>query len=128
MGGVTQALAASVRAAGATIFKARPAVRVLLDGTRAVGVQLADGATITARVVVSNADPRRTMFELVGPEHLGASEAARLRELPRFAACPHDGAGRPTCTGLSRCSAPISMGSSSARGADPGRAATRAGA
>jgi phytoene dehydrogenase-like protein len=109
MGGVTQALAAGARAAGATIFTARPAVRVLLDGTRAAGVELADGATITARVVVSNADPRRTMLDLVGAEHLGVADAARLRELnyggsmgrvhlalrelPRFTACPHDGAG-----------------------------------
>ena len=43
MGGVTQALAASARAAGTTIVTGRPVVSVLLDGTRAVGVELADG-------------------------------------------------------------------------------------
>ena len=109
MGGVTQALAASARAAGATILTARPAVSVRLDGTRAVGVELADGSTITARIVVSNADPRRTMLDLVGAGNLAPSDAARLHELdfsgsmgrvhlalralPRFTARPHDGAG-----------------------------------
>jgi phytoene dehydrogenase-like protein len=109
MGGVTQALAASARASGATIIVGRPVARVLLDGARAVGVSLADGASIHARAVVSNADPRRTMLDLVGAEHLTDSDAARLRlldfagsmgrvhlalrELPRFAACPHEGSG-----------------------------------
>ena len=109
MGGVTQALAASARAAGATILSGRPVASVLIDGTRAVGVELVDGSTISAAVVVSNADPRRTMLDLVGPEHLEAPVAARLRELdmsgsmgrvhlalgelPRFAARPHEGSG-----------------------------------
>jgi phytoene dehydrogenase-like protein len=109
MGGVTQALAASARAAGATILSGRAVASVLLDGTRAAGVELADGSTIAARVVVSNADPRRTMLDLVGAEHLEAADAARLRdldmsgsmgrvhlalrELPRFTAQPHEGSG-----------------------------------
>ncbi len=109
MGGVTQALAASARAAGAAIVTGRPVVSVLVDDARAVGVELADGSTISADVVVSNADPRRTMLDLVGSAHLEPSVAARLRELdmsgsmgrvhlalselPRFTARPHEGAG-----------------------------------
>ena len=40
---------------------------------RAAGVVLADGSEIEARVVVSNADPRRTFFGLVRPNELGTA-------------------------------------------------------
>ena len=127
MGGVTQALAASARAAGATILSGRPVASVLLDGTRAVGVELADGATISAAVVVSNADPRRTMLDLVGRRtSRGARRraAARARHerldgarppCARRAPALHGAPARrvpapPTCTGRSRCSAPTSTG------------------
>jgi phytoene dehydrogenase-like protein len=43
---------------------------ILLDDDRATGVVLADGTQIETRIVVSNADPRRTFFGLVGPTNL----------------------------------------------------------
>jgi phytoene dehydrogenase-like protein len=43
---------------------------ILISGGRVQGVRLEDGETIGAPVVVSNADIKRTFFELVRPEHV----------------------------------------------------------
>ena len=43
---------------------------VLLEGGRAVGVELASGQVVRAGVVVSNADALQTFDQLVGAEHL----------------------------------------------------------
>ena len=107
MGGVTQALAHSAQAAGATILTGAPVDRIAVADGRAVGVSLADGRELPADAVVSNADPRRTLLGLVGAgeleagfveavEHLDYSGSmARvhlaLRELPRYEAAPHAG-------------------------------------
>jgi phytoene dehydrogenase-like protein len=70
MGGVSQALAASARAAGAEIRTAVPVERVRVRGGRAAGVVLAGGEEIDARAVASNADPWHTFLRLVPPEDL----------------------------------------------------------
>ena len=44
--------------------------RILVEGGRATGVRLTDGAVHEAAVVVSNADLKRTLLGLVGREHL----------------------------------------------------------
>jgi phytoene dehydrogenase-like protein len=109
MGGVTQALAASAQAAGASIITGVAVERILVADRRVVGVALADGKQLPASAVLSNADPARTMLRLVGPAELdpefvqsveqldyGGSMARvhlALRELPRYEAAPHRGAG-----------------------------------
>ncbi|MFC1757509.1 phytoene desaturase family protein [Planctomycetota bacterium] len=59
-----------------------PVVRILVEGTgrrrRAVGVGLADGTTISADQVVSNADPHITFEKLIGKEHLSRRLQKRL--------------------------------------------------
>ncbi|MEV0456331.1 phytoene desaturase family protein [Catellatospora methionotrophica] len=50
---------------------------ILVEGGRAAGVRLTDGTELRAPVVVSNADYRRTMLELVGAEHLPPAVAGR---------------------------------------------------
>lgn len=52
-------------------------VEIIVTGGRVTGVRLANGEVIKAPVVVSNADYRRTMFELVGTDRL--PPVARLR-------------------------------------------------
>jgi all-trans-retinol 13,14-reductase len=42
--------------------------RILFDQSRAAGVEISDGARLSAPVVVSNADYRRTILELCGPD------------------------------------------------------------
>ncbi|NJC70658.1 NAD(P)/FAD-dependent oxidoreductase [Planosporangium thailandense] len=44
------------------------AERIVVDRGRAVGVRLGDGSEVRAPVVVSNADYRRTVLELIGPD------------------------------------------------------------
>jgi phytoene dehydrogenase-like protein len=70
MGAITQALAQSAEAHGATIRTGVEVSEVLIKDGRAYGVALTDGEEIYARVVASNADPKRTFLELVPPWQL----------------------------------------------------------
>lgn len=74
LGGVGQlsaALASAAQSYGAEIQTNTAVAQILVnDEGQATGVLLADGAMVSARVVVSNADPRRTFFALVGPQKL----------------------------------------------------------
>jgi all-trans-retinol 13,14-reductase len=51
--------------------------RILVSDGAATGVGLADGTVVRSALVVSNADYRRTMLDLVGPEHLPARLVAK---------------------------------------------------
>jgi phytoene dehydrogenase-like protein len=69
-GAITQAMAAAARAAGAEISTAAEVAEVRVKDGVATGVVLANGDEISARAVVSNADPKRTLLKLVDPTHL----------------------------------------------------------
>lgn len=56
-----------------------PAWRILVEDGRAVGVETPAGR-VEAPVVVSNADYRRTILELVGPEHFRRSLVTNTRD------------------------------------------------
>jgi phytoene dehydrogenase-like protein len=72
-GALATALAASAQAAGATIrTDAEVSAITSRDGV-AKGVVLAGGEEIEARAVVSGADPKRTLLDLVDPVALGPS-------------------------------------------------------
>ncbi len=74
VGGIGQlaaALAAAAQQHGAEIRMGTAVSHILLDDEeRAMGVALADNAEIHAKIIISNADPRRTFFNLVGPTNL----------------------------------------------------------
>ena len=70
MGAITQALAASLTASGGTVRSSAPVEQILVRNGRATGVVLAGGEEITAPVVVSNLDVKRTFLETVAPRHL----------------------------------------------------------
>ncbi|WP_079159578.1 phytoene desaturase family protein [Streptomyces griseus] len=53
--------------------------RILVEDRKVTGVGLDGGETITAGLVVSNADYRRTVLDLVGAEHFSKSLANRTR-------------------------------------------------
>jgi phytoene dehydrogenase-like protein len=72
MGSITDALAASARKLGVEIRTDAPVSRILVRGGRAQGVVLEDGTEIAARLVVSNADPKRTFLGLVEKDALPA--------------------------------------------------------
>ncbi|MEZ5073452.1 MAG: NAD(P)/FAD-dependent oxidoreductase [Solirubrobacterales bacterium] len=79
IGRVTAAMADAAREAGAEIRTDAEVGRIVVDGGRAGGVELVDGTVIAAERVLSNADPLRTFFGLVGAELLPADYAASLR-------------------------------------------------
>ncbi len=107
IGNLTFALGNAARAAGAEIRTSARVERIVVDAGRATGVVLHTGEQITARHIVSNADPRRTFLDLVGPSRLDPSFTRAVRSikfrgavgkvhlavdaLPNFTALPGDG-------------------------------------
>ena len=78
MGALSEALARAACAAGADIRTGAEVKHVLVRDGRAHGVALRDGAEYHARVVVSNADPKRTFLGLVGRQHLPPEFAEQI--------------------------------------------------
>src|SRR5437879_10158528 len=72
MGGISEAIAAAARHYGAQIRTNAEVSRIVTRGGRAVGIAMADGTQVDARVVLSNADPKRTFLRLVRAEDLPA--------------------------------------------------------
>jgi phytoene dehydrogenase-like protein len=70
VGSITQAMAAAAKQAGADIRTATEVKEVRIKDGVATGVVLASGEEISARGVISNADPKRTFLKLVDPTHL----------------------------------------------------------
>jgi phytoene dehydrogenase-like protein len=64
MGAISGALASALRSYGGEIRTNAEVSRILVSGKRARGVVLSSGEAITARVVVSNLDARRTYTKL----------------------------------------------------------------
>ncbi len=107
MGGITQALAAAGRDLGVEMRVNAPVAEILVEQGEAKGVVLASGETLRARVVLSNADPKRTFLKLTPASALPADFRAHidknyrsagpvyklnlaLAELPRYTAAPPD--------------------------------------
>ena len=65
MGAITQALAAAGQQLGVEIRTAAPVAQIDLRHGRARGVVLEDGSEIRARIVLSNADPKRTFLQMI---------------------------------------------------------------
>src|SRR5205814_2324982 len=86
MGGITQAMAASAREHGATLQTGAQVERILVEQGKAIGVALADGTQIRSRIVVSNADPKRTFLKLVEARHLDPKFYDRIAKLRTEAA------------------------------------------
>ncbi|MGB3899154.1 MAG: NAD(P)/FAD-dependent oxidoreductase [Mesorhizobium sp.] len=106
MGAVTKALAASFQACGGTIRTGAEVERVLVGGGKATGVLLAGGEEIDGKLVVSNADVKRTFLKLVEEKELPETFLRRVRNfkirgssgkvnialdsMPEFPALPKD--------------------------------------
>jgi phytoene dehydrogenase-like protein len=89
MGALSEALCRSIADKGAEVRLRAPVQRVLIEGGRAVGVELRDGQRITARAVVSNLDKPATFFGLVGREHLDAGAIQRIESIEHRGAFMH---------------------------------------
>lgn len=79
LGSLTASLASAARAAGAEIRTGVEVSRVEVNEGRATGVTLSSGEILPAKVVVSNADPRRTLLGMVDPVHLAPGFLSRIR-------------------------------------------------
>ncbi len=69
-GAITQAMAAAATQAGAEIRTGAAISEIRVKDGVATGVVLDSGEEISAKAVVSNADPKRTLMQLVDPTHL----------------------------------------------------------
>ncbi len=81
IGCLSEALAAAARANGATIRTGAGVARILVEEGAAVGVALASGEEVRAGAVLSNADARRTLFGLAGPQHLEPDVMRHVRNI-----------------------------------------------
>ncbi len=81
IGRVSDALAAAARQAGAEIRLGAAVRQIVVEGQAATGVVLGTGEIVPARLVVSNADPRRTLLDLVEPTHLPAEFLQAVRHI-----------------------------------------------
>jgi len=100
VGSLATALARAAKQHGAEIRLNAEVIKIVVKDDRAAGVALDSGEEITARVVVSSADARRTFFEWIALEYLEtnfmravqnikyrgvrAKVNLALSELPRF--------------------------------------------
>jgi phytoene dehydrogenase-like protein len=106
MGAVTRALSASFQASGGTIRTGAEVDRVLIRNGKAQGVVLANGDEIRGKLIVSNADVKRTFLKLVEEKELPDVFLRRVRNfkirgssgkvnialdsMPEFPALPKD--------------------------------------
>jgi len=75
------ALVEAIRRDGGEVRLSCPVARILVEDGAAAGVELESGERLHSARVVSNADVRRTMLQLVGPDHLKPELLERFRSL-----------------------------------------------
>lgn len=80
-GAITQAMTAAAKEAGAEIRTSAEVKEVHVKDGVATGVVLASGEEISAKTVISNADPRRTLLTLVDPTHLTPDFVMKLQNI-----------------------------------------------
>ena len=78
-GAITAAMASAAKQAGAEIRTDAAISEIRVTDGRATGVVLASGEEISARAVVSNADPKRTLMRLVDPAHLAPDFVQKIK-------------------------------------------------
>ncbi len=79
MGALTQAMASAAQAAGVEIRTAAEVIEIRVKDGAAIGVLLATGEEMSAKAVISNADPKRTLLKLTDPTHLSPDFVQKLQ-------------------------------------------------
>jgi phytoene dehydrogenase-like protein len=80
-GALADALSAAARSAGVEIRTGAGVARIETTDAAATGVSLASGEQLTARAVVSSADPKQTLLGLVDPMQLAPEFVQRVRHI-----------------------------------------------
>ncbi|MDZ7769879.1 MAG: NAD(P)/FAD-dependent oxidoreductase [Woeseiaceae bacterium] len=81
MGAVTKMLADSAQKQGVDIRTSKRVRQIIVDNGRATGVRTEDDDVFMSMTVVSNADPKRTIMDLVGTRHVETGFARRIHHL-----------------------------------------------
>jgi len=81
MGAITQAMARSAEAHGVEIRTGVEVKQIIIREERATGVLLQNGQEISADVLLSDADPKRTFLNLIDPQTLIPDLAQSVRRL-----------------------------------------------
>jgi phytoene dehydrogenase-like protein len=78
-GSITLAMAAAAKQAGAEIRTSADVAEIRVNDGVATGVILTSGEEISARAVISNADPKRTLMRLIDPAHLSPDFIQKIK-------------------------------------------------
>lgn len=81
MGAIAEELAHTARAAGVTIRTNMPVARIIVENGRVTGAETAAGERFDSLTVVSNADPKRTIMDLVGTRHVETGFTRRINNI-----------------------------------------------
>ena len=87
MGAITNALAAAGRKRGVEIRISAPVAQILSRNGRTRGVALEDGTEINSKVVLSNADPKRTFLGMVDPQELSDEFRSQISGIKMAGPC-----------------------------------------
>jgi phytoene dehydrogenase-like protein len=87
MGAITQAMASACRKVGVEIRAGSAVAQIDTRNGRARGVILEDGSEIRARVVLSNADPKRTFLGMVAEQELPGEFVHAVRGIKMAGPC-----------------------------------------
>lgn len=87
MGAISEALAAAGRKFGVEIRTSASVAQIHTRGGRARGVVLEDGTEIGARIVLSNADPKRTFLKMLPERELPAEFVNAIRGIKMAGPC-----------------------------------------
>lgn len=79
IGSITQAMASAAQQAGAEIRSNAEVIEIRVKEGAATGVVLSNGEEISAKTIVSNADPKRTLLRLLDPVHLSPDFVMKLQ-------------------------------------------------
>ena len=81
MGALTASLARAATAAGAEIRLLSKVEQIIVDSDRVTGLRLASGEEFITPLVVSAANPRTTLLDMVGPRYLGTGTIRRVNAI-----------------------------------------------
>ena len=79
MGSIARAMASAATQAGAEIRSGAEVIEVRVKDGAATSVVLSTGEEISAKAIISNADPKRTLLKLVDPIHLSPDFVMKLQ-------------------------------------------------
>ncbi|KPK21516.1 MAG: hypothetical protein AMJ76_02435, partial [Dehalococcoidia bacterium SM23_28_1] len=76
---MVEALLSAIKDGGGEVRLRSKVERIIVEGEKAVGVELTSGEELRAPIVLSNADAKRTFLEMVGEENLSPALAQRIK-------------------------------------------------